>query len=117
MERDTQSQLESLLGRMLDVLIQERQALRTLDQAAIEAAAEQKLALDSEIRRVAKSHGLRAAHRARLEQVRAEADQNRLLLSHARSCVQGMITALTGGALEGTGKPGSPKPLKLSIRG
>jgi hypothetical protein len=102
---------------MLDVLFQERRALKALDQAAIEAATNDKLALDAEIRRVARSHGLRPHHRARLEQLRLEADHNRLLLSHARSCVQGVIAALTGGALDGAARPGTPKPLKLSIRG
>lgn len=117
MERDLTSQLEPLLERMLDVLFQERRALSALDQAAIEAAANEKLALDAEIRRVAHERGLVPQHRALLERVRTEADHNRLLLSHARSCVQGVLAALTGGALDGAARPGSPKPLKLSIRG
>jgi hypothetical protein len=102
---------------MLEVLIQERSALRALDQAAIEAAMNEKLTLDAELRRIADRDGLRPHDRARLEEVRLQADHNRLLLSHARSCVQGVLAALTGGALDGATRPSAPKPLKLSIRG
>jgi hypothetical protein len=102
---------------MLDVLIQERRALGSLDQAGIEAAANEKLALDAQVRRVANERGLEPHHRTRLDQVRLEADHNRLLLSHARSCVQGVLSALTGGALEAGARPSTATPLKLSIRG
>ena len=124
------NELELLLGR-------EREALVQLDRDAIETFAARKLELDAALSRCAAEAPLGAAERDSLERVRRAALANQLLLAHARSCVQGMLSLLSPGnvpvysapvysapAYSATGQtstlgaPGSttPPPMALNLR-
>lgn len=117
---EPQPQLRDLLNNLLDVLHEERAALRVLDRLAIDACAQKKLVLDAAIRRAWVEQGVTAQERALLSTIRKEAQDNRLLLVHAKSCVQGVFEMLTGQPLEsrtGAAQKTPPKPVALNIRG
>ncbi|MEO8182509.1 MAG: hypothetical protein ABI895_27040 [Deltaproteobacteria bacterium] len=110
-------ELERLLGA-------ERDALARLDREAIEAFATRKLELDAELRQCAAAQPLVPSEKELLERVRQAALSNQLLLAHARSCVQGVLTLLAPGNAPGysaSGQPHSssqpPPPLALNFRG
>lgn len=85
----------SVLVELASVLDAERAALVSLDRLAIEGFAARKLELDQALLRATTQMKLGAAEKALLEQVRQSALQNQLLLAHARSCVQGVLSLLT----------------------
>jgi flagellar biosynthesis/type III secretory pathway chaperone len=114
------SELEVLLG-------DEREALVKLDRDAIEAFAARKLELDALLESAARERPLGASERAVLERVRQAALANQLLLAHARSCVQGVLTLLAPGNAPGYSAPGyptaghagagsTPPPIALNLR-
>jgi hypothetical protein len=84
-----------VLIELADLLEAERAALVTLDRGAIEAFANRKLELDQALQRAVGEAKLGAPERALLERVRQSALSNQLLLAHARSCVQGVLSLLT----------------------
>lgn len=95
------------LERLLE---SERAALVKLERDAIEEFATQKLALDAELRELVQRTPLALPEREQLERVRRRAFENQLLLAHARSCVQGVLSLLTPENAPGytaTGHPGS----------
>jgi hypothetical protein len=77
------------------LLEEERAALVRLDREAIEAFAARKLELDGELGRSTAQEPLGASERQILERVRQAALRNQLLLAHARSCVQGVLSLLS----------------------
>jgi flagellar biosynthesis/type III secretory pathway chaperone len=85
----------SVLIELSDLLEAERSALVSLDREAIEGFATRKLELDQALARAAAEVKLGAPERALLERVRQSALSNQLLLAHARSCVQGVLSLLT----------------------
>lgn len=85
----------SVLTELADLLEAERAALVNLDRVAIEGFASRKLELDQALQRAAGEVKLGAAEKALLERVRQSALSNQLLLAHARSCVQGVLSLLT----------------------
>ena len=85
----------SVLVELADLLEAERAALISLDREAISSFATRKLELDQELTRAAQQHALGASELALLERVRQSALSNQLLLAHARSCVQGVLSLLT----------------------
>jgi len=110
-------ELERLLGA-------ERDALARLDRNAIEAFATRKLELDAELRQHAAAQPLVPSEKELLERVRQAALSNQLLLAHARSCVQGVLTLLAPGNAPGYSASGQPHgnsqpppPLALNFRG
>ena len=84
-----------VLGELSDLLEAERTALVNLDREAIEGFATRKLELDQALARAASEVKLGPSERALLERVRQSALSNQLLLAHARSCVQGVLSLLT----------------------
>lgn len=85
----------SVLAELADLLEAERAALVTLDRDAIEGFATRKLELDQALQRAVGEAKLGASELALLERVRQSALSNQLLLAHARSCVQGVLSLLT----------------------
>jgi hypothetical protein len=85
----------SVLRELSDLLEAERAALISLDREAIERFATRKLELDRLLSVAASERELGASERALLERVRQGALSNQLLLAHARSCVQGVLSLLT----------------------
>jgi len=112
-------ELELLLG-------EERKALVELDRDAIETFATRKLELDAALTRAVQDEPLGASERASLERVRQAALANQLLLAHARSCVQGVLTLLAPGNAPGYSASGqntsyaaagsTPPPIALNMR-
>src|SRR5262245_25398633 len=90
------------------LLASERDALVQLDREAIEAFATRKLELDAQLRECAAAQPLVASERELLERVRQAALSNQLLLAHARSCVQGVLSLLAPGNAPGYSAPGQP---------
>ena len=117
------SPASELLMELEQLLSAERDALVRLDRDAIEAFATRKLELDAELRQLVAAQPLVSSERALLERVRQAALSNQLLLAHARSCVQGVLTLLAPGNAPGYSAPGqahpsaAPPPLALNFRG
>jgi flagellar biosynthesis/type III secretory pathway chaperone len=116
------SPASELLLELEHLLSAERDALVRLDRDAIEAFATRKLELDAELRQLVAAQPLVSSERALLERVRQAALSNQLLLAHARSCVQGVLTLLAPGNAPGYSAPGqahpsaAPPPLALNFR-
>jgi flagellar biosynthesis/type III secretory pathway chaperone len=118
-----------VLVALEQLLAEERTALVRLDRAAIEAFGLRKLELDEELRQLTEQQPLELSERKLLERVRQAALENQLLLAHARSCVQGILSLLAphnapGYSLPGHQSPaqnapgGAPAPpLALNLRG
>ena len=85
----------SVLLELADLLEAERGALVSLDRGAIEGFANRKLELDEALRRAVGEAKLGASEQALLDRVRQSALSNQLLLAHARSCVEGVLSLLT----------------------
>jgi flagellar biosynthesis/type III secretory pathway chaperone len=85
----------SVLVELSDLLEAERVALISLDRDAIEDFAARKLELDQALSRATSEVKLGVPERVLLERVRQSALSNQLLLAHARSCVQGVLSLLT----------------------
>ena len=118
-ERSPASEVLLELEQLLSV---EREALVKLDRDAIEAFATRKLELDAQLRQCVAAQALVAADRQQLERVRDAALSNQLLLAHARSCVQGVLTLLAPANAPGYSAPGHasnapPPPLALNFKG
>jgi flagellar biosynthesis/type III secretory pathway chaperone len=117
---------EGVLSELEILLRDEREALVKLDRDAIEAFAARKLELDGRLESAVKERPLGASERAVLERVRQAALANQLLLAHARSCVQGVLTLLapanapgysaTGHVAGHAGTGSTPPPIALSLR-
>lgn len=119
----------AVLVALEQLLAEERTALVRLDRAAIEAFGQRKLELDEKLRQLTDQRPLELTERSLLERVRQAALENQLLLAHARSCVQGMLSLLAphnapGYSLPGHQSPaqnapgGAPAPpLALNLRG
>lgn len=90
-----ESPARSVLVELADLLEAERAALISLDREAISSFATRKLELDQALTLAAEQHKLGASELALLERVRQSALSNQLLLAHARSCVQGVLSLLT----------------------
>lgn len=89
------SPARALLVELADLLEAERAALISLDREAISAFATRKLELDQALNLAVQSQKLGAAEQSLLERIRQSALSNQLLLAHARSCVQGVLSLLT----------------------
>lgn len=114
-----------ILSELERLLEEERKALVELDRDAIERFAARKLELDEALTRAALGERLGASERESLERVRQAALANQLLLAHARSCVQGVLTLLAPGNAPGYSAPGqaagyaagsTPPPIALNMR-
>jgi hypothetical protein len=71
---------------LLEVLAEERKAIRTLDGAAVEQAATKKEELVGELREMTATELLEEARNLAL--LRAELRRNSILLAHARACLK-----------------------------
>ena len=105
------------------LLALEKDALVRLDRDAIEAFAVRKLELDTALKAHVASVPLSALDKDLLQSVRQAALSNQLLLAHARSCVQGVLSLLApvnapgytaSGHAPSTGS--NPPPLALNLR-
>ena len=111
------------LQELQSLLTLEKDALVRLDRDAIEAFAARKLELDAALKAHVASVPLSVLDKALLESVREAALSNQLLLAHARSCVQGVLSLLApvnapgytaSGHAPTTGS--NPPPLALNLR-
>ena len=111
--------IQETLRELEEILEQERKALRTLDMAVIDAAAERKRELDKSLNDlVAEGRGPSVADAPVLERVVAVAKENQLLLVHARACVRGALALLTGNQPDGYHPSATPAvPARVDIRG
>jgi flagellar biosynthesis/type III secretory pathway chaperone len=115
----------SVLVELADLLEAERAALVTLDRDAIDGFATRKVELDAALVRATSLVQLGPPEKALLERVRQSALSNQLLLAHARSCVQGVLSLLTpantprytapGHAPSAHSSPDAP-PIALNLR-
>lgn len=96
-----------ILKQLEQLLADERAALVQLDRESIEAFATRKLELDAELQSAAREAPLGASEKDLLEHVRQAALSNQLLLAHARSCVQGVLTLLSPAHAPGYAAPGA----------
>jgi hypothetical protein len=110
---------QPVLDALEALLTQERAALVALDREAIDAFATQKLELDRQLRESVRNTPLGGAQREHLVRIRAQALSNQLLLAHARSCVQGVLSLLSPQAAPAYGngtQPGAVPPVALNLR-
>ena len=120
---EKEGQLLELLGELESVLHEEREALRILDAVVIEEMTGRKVALEARLGALAQVEGeLSIGARSQLERVRELAQDNHLLVVHARSCVRAGIAAATGAPVEeypSGRQPGATQmaPVKVDIRG
>jgi hypothetical protein len=84
-----------VLAELAELLEAERVALVNLDREAIAAFASRKFELDQELQSATSQEKLGPEERDLLARVRENALSNQLLLAHARSCVQGVLSLLT----------------------
>ncbi len=121
---DQEHPADAVLRRLSELLNQERVALRALDRDAIERFAADKLELDGQLGAAVESRPLLERHRPLLESIRRDALTNQLLLVHARSCVQGILSMFAPktnpGYRAGRRAPGhhssDPPPMALNLR-
>jgi hypothetical protein len=114
----------AVLIELEELLTRERAALVALDRDAIEAHAAEKLVLDARLHEATASCPLGPSDKQLLEKVREAALSNQLLLAHARSCVQGVLSLLAPGNMPGYAGPGqaannanlTPPPIALNVR-
>jgi hypothetical protein len=83
-----------LLDELSTLLEDERAALVRLDRLAIDGFAARKLELDEALTKTVAEHPLGVSEKELLERIRNAALDNQLLLAHARSCVQGVLSLL-----------------------
>jgi flagellar biosynthesis/type III secretory pathway chaperone len=97
------------------VLNDEARALKGLDRAGIDRAAEEKSKLLGELAAVRGE--LEAEHRPALERIRKLALRNHMLLAHARDSVRQVLSTASGRT--GSGRPSSPLlgGLRVDVRG
>jgi flagellar biosynthesis/type III secretory pathway chaperone len=110
------------LSTLLDA---EREALVALDREAIAGFAARKLELDQALKSAVAELKLGAEDEELLTKVRQSALSNQLLLAHARSCVQGVLSLLSpvntprytapGHSPNAHSAPGAP-PVALNLR-
>jgi hypothetical protein len=113
---ETRRTLMQVLEETGDVLVRERKALRDLDPIAIDETAAQKVRLCAELATMMPATDMTSAEREALEQVRGAAQQNQLLLVHARGCVARALALATGQTHEGYAeRPGSPAPTAVRV--
>jgi flagellar biosynthesis/type III secretory pathway chaperone len=115
----------SVLMELVELLEAERAALVSLDRGAIEGFANRKLELDAALQQAVREAKLGASEQALLDRVRQSALSNQLLLAHARSCVEGVLSLLTpantprytapGHAQSAHASPAAP-PIALNLR-
>jgi flagellar biosynthesis/type III secretory pathway chaperone len=119
-----------VLVELEQLLEGERAALVCLDREAIDGYAARKLELDAALQEAVKLTPLAASDKQLLERVRQAALENQLLLAHARSCVQGVLSLVTPGSAPVYSAPGyappghgpsahtspSPPPIALNLR-
>lgn len=111
---------KAVLEALESLLTQEREALVRLDREAIDAFATHKLELDKQLRESVRNAPLGDAEREHLTRIRQQALSNQLLLAHARSCVQGVLSLLSPQAAPAYGngtQPGAVPPVALNLRG
>jgi flagellar biosynthesis/type III secretory pathway chaperone len=119
----SRSPASEVLLELEQLLTSERDALARLDRDAIEAFAARKLELDAQLKLRVAEQPLVADERALLERVRQSALSNQLLLAHARSCVQGVLSLLSPAVAPAYGAAGQPQgnsqppPMALNFRG
>ena len=111
------------LQELQRLLALEKDALVRLDRDAIEAFAARKLELDAALKEHTANVPLSALDKDLLVSVREAALSNQLLLAHARSCVQGVLSLLApvnapGYTVSGHAPATSatPPPLALNFR-
>jgi|SRR5579859_4037987 len=107
--------LIEILQETADTLTEERRALRELDAAAIDGTAARKLKLCSELGTMMPLYNMTTAERSALEQVRSAAQQNQLLLVHARGCVGRALALATGQPYEGYERTPPPAPTAVRV--
>lgn len=124
------SAVRQVLAELEELLEGERAALVCLDRDAIDVYAARKLELDAALQEAVKVEPLAPSDKEVLERVRQAALRNQLLLAHARSCVQGVLSLLSPGSApvysaQGYAAPGhgtgnhtspAPPPIALNLR-
>lgn len=113
------------LEQLEELLKQEKAALVVLDRDQIDLLATAKLEVDRLLQSAVLEQPLGAPHRELLQRVRAQALANQLLIVHARSCVQGVLSLLAPSSAPGYSggrrAPGlhdsKPQPMALNFRG
>ncbi|HTQ03409.1 MAG TPA: hypothetical protein VMI54_06115 [Polyangiaceae bacterium] len=107
--------LPAAFAELERVLTEEARALKQLDRAGIDRAAEQKTKLLGEL--AAAKNVMKAEHRSALERIRKTALRNHMLLAHARDSVRQVLSIASG--RNGSGRPSSPVlgGLRLDVRG
>jgi len=100
----------SVLTELAELLEAERAALVSLDREAIGEFAARKVELDLALSASAAEQKLGPSEKELLERVRQSALSNQLLLAHARSCVQGVLSLLSPAVAPRYTAPGHTAP-------
>ncbi len=103
----------STILAFLEVLEVERRALHVLDREAIEAAAHRKLELTEQLNRLLNGAG-NASDAQLLPGLLQQIRRNHLLLSHARSCIGGILSLFQ--PQESVGYFESNRPSSAAVR-
>ncbi len=117
------AEIATTLGEIETLLAQEREALRSLDSATIEAIAKRKLEFADALKSVVNAPHLDSNDKDRLKRIRDLAAANQVLLVHARSCVRGALEAVTGQPMNGYPAPtraaasAAPSAFRFNMRG
>ncbi len=116
---DASIQFRAMLEELEALLLDERKALEKMDTKRVKALTDRKHEIDVELRAVVQ-RGVKSddAIRGRIERVKKHALENQLLLAHARACVRGAISLITGRSV--TPFPGGQSaisPIRVDIRG
>jgi len=116
---DMRRTLMQVLEETADTLVEERRALRDLDAQAIDGTAARKLTLCAELGAMVPAYNMTQAERMALEQVRAAAQQNQLLLVHARGCVARALALATGQSYQGYPERNAapPQAVRVNVTG
>jgi hypothetical protein len=117
--KEITSEFSDTLGELEQVLAIEARALKALDRAEIDAAAEQKLALCERIDALRARGRPSPADRERLERIKRAALLNQMLVVHARETVKGILAVATGSTATGypSQRPGLLDGSRIHLKG
>lgn len=121
-QKCTSDELQEILVSIEQTLQVEHQALRSLNVAEIDKASDRKERLTAKLQSLVPRIIPTAEVRDAVARVRAAAQANQILLLHARSCVKGAMSLLTGNPADAASyaprrASSPPSPVRLNVRG
>ncbi len=109
--------LEQLLAAYQELLNEERQALRSLDHSKLIELTRRKEIIAEALAELRDSSISTAATRDLVRALQAQAEENRLLISHAKACVSRCIDYVTGNPATYSRTTSESRPGMLHVKG